>query len=122
MGYSYYNRGQWVEAESYLRPGGRRGQDEQAGVGEPRHGAGPAGQVPTKAVTPSGRSSSPAEAQANLAFVLPTQGKKAEAIDAYQRALAFEPTLKIAQTALAGLDAPPVPKQPTADAVRATAP
>ena len=103
MGYSHYNRGQWVEAEAYLRKAVAADKTNKRawvnlGMALAQQGKYPEG------LDAFGKVVSPAEAQANLAFVLLTQGKKAEAVAAYKRALAFEPTLKIARAALEKLD------------------
>ncbi|WP_162660868.1 tetratricopeptide repeat protein [Tuwongella immobilis] len=99
LGYSYYNRGQWSEAESYLRravqadPKNKRAalnlgltMAQQGQVEEALHWF-------TQSVTP-------AEAQANLGFVLAAQGKRDEAIAAYRQALQLEPALTLARQAL----------------------
>ena len=57
----------------------------------------------------------PAQAQANLAFVLTAQGKREEAKAAYRKALQLDPSLALARDALAKLDGPappPVAQQP----------
>ncbi len=41
----------------------------------------------------------PAEAQANLGFVLLTQGKREDACAAYRQALTLDPSCRLAQTA-----------------------
>ena len=109
VGYSYYNRAQWEDAEKYLRQAiaidkhhksawvnlgltlAQQGRDAEAI------------EAFTKVVTP-------AEAHANVGFVLAVQGKKAEAIEAYRRALEREPTLRLAQIAIEKLQTPEPPK------------
>jgi tetratricopeptide (TPR) repeat protein len=103
IGYSHYNRGQWVEAETHLRKAVAADKTNKRawvnlGMALAQQGKYQEG------LDAFGKVVSPAEAQSNLAFVLLTQGKKTEAIDAYKRALAFEPTLKIARAALDKLE------------------
>ena len=104
IGYSYYNRAQWAEAENYLRKAvaidklnkpawvnlglALAQQDKQA-----------------EALEAFSHAISTAEAHANVAFVLAVQGKKAEALATYRRALEMEPALKIAQIAVQRLEA-----------------
>lgn len=108
LGYSYYNRGQWAEAEAYLRRAVAADKaNKQAwnnlGFALAQQGKYAEGlEAFHKAVTP-------AEAQANLGFVLAVQGKPVEAAQAYRRALELEPTLKTAQAALARLEGAAVP-------------
>ncbi|MBA4190550.1 MAG: hypothetical protein C0467_21395 [Planctomycetaceae bacterium] len=103
MGYSLYNRGQWVEAETYLlRSVAAEKTNKRAWV---NLGMAQAQQGKTaQAITSFEKAVSPAEAQANLGFVLLTQNKRDEALAAYRRALALEPTLPIAQAAIAKLE------------------
>jgi Tfp pilus assembly protein PilF len=111
IGYSYYNRGDWAEAESHLR---------RAIVADKNYK--PAWVNLGLTLAQQGRESeaidaflkavSQAEAHANLGFVLASQGKKAEAIAAYRRALELEPTLRLAQVAVAKLEAGPAPLTP----------
>ncbi|MFO0796817.1 MAG: tetratricopeptide repeat protein [Gemmataceae bacterium] len=106
VGYSHYNRGRWAEAEGHLRKAVAADRTSKrawnnlglalAMQGKEREAV----ECFEKAVTP-------AEAQANLGFCLTVQGKRDEAKAAYQRALALEPALRTAQTALARLEAPP---------------
>ncbi|MFO0823256.1 MAG: tetratricopeptide repeat protein [Gemmataceae bacterium] len=105
IGYSYYNRGQWAEAESHLlRAIAADKHNKRAWV---NLGMAQAQQGKTAdAITAFEKAVSPAEAQANLGFVLTTQGKREEALAAYRRALTLEPTLPIAQAAIARLEQP----------------
>jgi len=105
VGYCYYNRGEWTEAEKYLR------QALQLDAGNPRaHNT--LGMTlaqegkSTEALQEFGKVVSPAKAQANLGFILLVQGKRDEARQAYRRALELEPHLDLAQAALEKLDAP----------------
>jgi Tfp pilus assembly protein PilF len=105
IGYSYYNRGQWAEAESHLlRAVAADKHNKRAwvnlGMAQAQQGK------LVEAIAAFEKAISPAEAQANLGFVLMTQGKRAEALAAYRRALTLEPTLPIAQAAIAKLEPP----------------
>ncbi len=103
VGYSYYNRGQWVEAESHLR---RALMVEKAdkrawnlmGLTLAQQGK------PAEAIDAFERAVTRAEAHANLGFVYASQGKRAEAAAEYRQALTLEPTLQPARDALARLD------------------
>lgn len=104
VGYSHYNRGQWTEAESFLRRAtsadktnskawtnlgmtlAQQGKYEEAFA------------VFTKVV-------SPAEAHANIGFILALHpDRQAESIQAYRQALAIEPAHIVAQKALQRLE------------------
>jgi tetratricopeptide (TPR) repeat protein len=109
IGYSYYNRGEWAEAESHLRKAVAADKNLKRawvnlGLALAQQGRYDEG------LAAFGKAVTPAEARANLGFVLAAQGKRDEAKDAYRQALALEPTLKVAQAALAKLEAPPTPK------------
>ncbi len=103
LGYSYYNRGEWQEAEKYLR---------KAVAVAPQHkrawtnlGMSLAQQGRTKeSLEAFSKAVSPAEANANLGFILASQGKTAEAQQAYRHALELEPTLQVARVALVRLE------------------
>ena len=102
LGYSYYNRGQWADAETHLRKAvaadkwNKRAWDN-LGLALAQQGKYP------ESLDAFGKAVSPAEAYANVGFVLAAQKKNAEAAEAFQQALAVEPTLKSAQAALAQL-------------------
>jgi len=103
MGYSYYNRGQWAEAETYLLrsvAADKTNKRAWVNLGMTQAQLGKT----TQALVSFEKAVSQAEAQANLGFVLMTQGNRAEALAAYRRALALEPTLPIAQAAIARLE------------------
>lgn len=107
IGYSYVNRGQWAEAETFLRRAIAADKENKRawinlGLALSQQGKYTEGlEAFAKAVTP-------AEAHANLGFVLATQnGKRAEAIQAYHQALVLEPMLPVAREALARLEAAP---------------
>lgn len=110
VGYSYYNRGQWAEAETYLRKAIAADKAyKQAWVN-----LGMALAMQGKyqeGVEAFEKGVSKAEAQANLGFILVVQGKKAEAAVAYRRALEFEPTYQAARQALSKLEAGESPGQ-----------
>ncbi|MCE9567571.1 MAG: tetratricopeptide repeat protein [Planctomycetes bacterium] len=103
MGYSYYNRGQWAEAETYLLrsvTADKTNKRAWVNLGMAQAQLGKS----TQAVVSFEKAVSRAEAQANLGFVLLTQGNRAEALAAYRRALELEPTLPIAQAAISRLE------------------
>jgi Tfp pilus assembly protein PilF len=108
IGYSYYNRANWVEAETYLRKAVDADTNNKTawnnlGMALAQQGKhDDAISAWTKAVTP-------AEAHSNLGFILLTQGKKDAARASYQKALQLEPTLRIAKLGLERVDAPPAP-------------
>jgi tetratricopeptide (TPR) repeat protein len=128
IGYSYYNRARWAEAEQYLRRAVEADPANQRACVNLGMSLAQQGRY-DEALSTFGRVIRPAEAQANLAFILNTQGKKDEAVMAYRRALEMDPALRAAQHALAKLEAPPKPKTaetppaaPAAGDVRAAAP
>lgn len=109
LGYGYYSRGQWATAEEYLR---------KAVAANPQHpsawinlGMTLAQQDRTdESLEAFSRVISPAQGQCNLAFILMTQGKRAEAKEAYREALRMDPTLQLAQGALAKLEGAAAPE------------
>lgn len=113
MGYSHYNRGQWVEAESYLRRAVAADKANKRAWNNLGFALAMQGKY-AEAIETFHKSVSQAEAQANIGFVLVVQGKPAEAAGAYRRALELEPTLKTAQAALARLEGGSDPKTETA--------
>jgi Tfp pilus assembly protein PilF len=114
MGYGYYSRGRWAEAEKYLR---------QALAVKPDHAhaainlglcVGEQGRY-AEALELFSKVGTPAQARCNLAFVLMTQHKWPEAKRLYQEALRLDPDIPLARAALAKLEkaeqqqsAPPV--------------
>lgn len=105
LGYSYYNRAQWVEAENYLRKAVSIDKNNKPawvnlGLALAQQGK------QEEALEAFSHAVSTAEAYANLGFVLAVQGKKPEALAAYRKALEMEPALKIAQGAVQRLEAP----------------
>jgi len=105
LGYSYYNRGQWAEAEAHLRRAvaaekGNKRAWVNLGLALAQQGKDQDGlEAFLHAV-------SPAEAHANLGFVLASRGMKPEAVAEYRRALELEPTLQPARTAVEKLERP----------------
>lgn len=114
VGYSHYNRGEYAEAETYLRRAvdadkahkrawvnlglalGQQGRDAESLAAF------------EKVVTP-------AEAKANLAFVRATKGDRDAAIDLYKQALSADGTLTAAQLGLAAVEKgarPAAPAEP----------
>lgn len=103
MGYGYYARGRFAEAEKYLR---------QALSSKPKHARATMNlglclgaqekyqetlELFEKVVTP-------AQAQCNLAFILTTHHHWPEARRAYEQALQLDPDIPLARAALAKLD------------------
>jgi tetratricopeptide (TPR) repeat protein len=114
VGYSYYNRGQWAEAETYLRravTADKHFKPAWVNLGMTLAQQG----KQAEALDAFGHAVTTAEAHANLAFVLATQGKRDEAVAVYRRALTMEPTLKIAQAAVARLELAGQPATTAAD-------
>jgi tetratricopeptide (TPR) repeat protein len=105
MGYSYYCRGQWANAESVLA---------KAVEFDPNHkkawiNLGLArGQLNKwdESFQAFSQAVRPAEAHCNMAFVLASQGKSDEAKSHYRQALALDPSQKLAQYALTRLENP----------------
>jgi tetratricopeptide (TPR) repeat protein len=110
IGYYYYSRGKWSEAEVHLR---------QALTLNPKHqrawiNLGLAlGQQQRydESLQAFCKVLSEAEAKSNLGFILTTQCKREEARQAYRDALRLEPGLRIAQLALDKLDHPGSPSE-----------
>lgn len=104
VGYSYYNRGQWAEAESYLRKA--VAFDKTCTRAWVNLGMALAQQGKTEeAYEAFVKAVSPAEAYSNLGFILAQHPeRRSEAIAAYRRALELEPTLPVAQLALKRLE------------------
>jgi Tfp pilus assembly protein PilF len=103
LGYGYYTRGRWAEAEKTLR---------QALALKPKHQRalmnlglclGEQGRY-SEALELFGQVVTPAQAQCNLAFVLTTQHKWTQAHQAYEKALALDPDIPLARAALAKLE------------------
>jgi len=106
FGYSYYNRGQWSEAETYLRKA--VASDKHFKPAWVNLGLALAQQgKEQEALEAFGHAVSTAEAYSNLGFVLVTQKRFPEALASYQRALELEPALKIAQAAVQQLQGMP---------------
>ena len=103
MGYGYYSRGRWAEAEKYLRQAlAVKPQHEHATMNlglcvgiQGRYDE--ARQLFQKVVTP-------AQVQCNLAFLYTINHKWPEARQAYQQALHIDPDIPLARAALAKLE------------------
>jgi Tfp pilus assembly protein PilF len=108
LGYAYYSRGMWKEAETVLR---------SAVAADPRHqrawsNLGMAlGQQKRyeEAVDAFRHVVSPGKAYCNVAFLMATQGRRDQAAATYREALKAEPDLQLARIALDRLErgAPP---------------
>jgi tetratricopeptide (TPR) repeat protein len=105
LGYSYYCRGDWANAEAYLA---------KAVQLDPNHkkawinlGLALAQQAKwDESFQAFCQSVRPADAHCNIAFVLAVQGNTAEAKAQYRQALALDPASRLARAALARLDNP----------------
>jgi tetratricopeptide (TPR) repeat protein len=102
LGYSHYCRGQWNISEQYLT---------QAVQLQPQHkkawinlGLARAQQGKVEeSLQAFQQAVSPAQAHCNLAFVLAAQGHREQALHHYRTALQLDPSLRLAQAALARL-------------------
>jgi tetratricopeptide (TPR) repeat protein len=113
VGYCYYNLGKWDEAEKCLR------QAVAINAGHARAWINLGMTLAQAKRTDESLEAfqkvvSPAQAQCNLAFILQTQKKYAEAKAAYRQALALEPDLSLARNALAKLEKGSTPAPPPA--------
>lgn len=105
LGYGYYSRGLWSEAEKYLR---------QAVNADPKHARAWTNLAMTlgqrerydEAMAAFQKAVNPAQAWCNLAFIYTTQGKREEAKNCYRQALSLEPGLQLARIALTRLENP----------------
>jgi Tfp pilus assembly protein PilF len=105
LGYSYYCRGDWANAETWLT---------KAVQIDPNHkrawtnlGLARAQQAKwDESFQAFCKSVRPAEAHCNIAFVLGAQGRIDEAKEQYRQALALDPSLQLARGALAQLENP----------------
>jgi Tfp pilus assembly protein PilF len=104
LGYCYYCRGKWAEAEQNFRAALREDAKHQRAwnnlgmtlAQQQRY---------VESMQAFSKAVRPAEAHCNLAFILTAQGKRFEAQREYRQALALEPDLQIARTALGKLEA-----------------
>jgi len=104
VGFYYYNRGRWAEAEQYFRQTLQLKPEHKKawinlglalGQQERYH----------ESLDAFGKVVSPAEAKANLAFVLMTRGQPDQAKTLYRQALDAEPDMTLARGALQKLEA-----------------
>lgn len=103
VGYSYYNRGQWGEAEQYLRQAVAADAANKKAWTNLGLTLAQQGRYP-ESLDAFSKGATQAEAYQNLAFVLTAQKKFDEAKAAYRKALELEPGLKVSQAALTRLD------------------
>jgi tetratricopeptide (TPR) repeat protein len=116
LGYSYYCRGEWANAESALL---------KAVQYDPNHKRAWINLGLTLAQLGKWDESfqafckvvRPAEAHSNFAFILAAQGKTIEAKAQYREALSLDPNLRVAQTALGRLERPQTPESQSGRAV-----
>ena len=103
MGYSYYSRGRWAEAEKYLRQALVVKPDQAHAIINLGLCVGEQGRY-QEALDLFGRVLTPAQAHCNLAFILTTQHRWEEARRTYQEALRIDPDIPLARAALAKLE------------------
>ena len=103
FGYFHYERGDWQEAENWLRLAVEQKPDHRRALVNLGMALGMQGRY-AESLETFERALSPAEAQVNLAFILTTHGKREEAKQAYRAAIALQPDLQIARAALAKLE------------------
>ncbi len=111
LGYYHYQRGNWDEAEKNYRKVVELNDKHPRGWTNLGLTLGQKGQYP-EALAAFEKSSRPADARCNLAFVLCTQGKIDQAKELYHEALKLDPSSKLARTSLARLDRPAREKPP----------
>src|SRR5262249_25321510 len=105
LGYSYYCRGDWANAEAYLAKAVQfdpKHKKAWVNLGLARAQQGKwddSFQAFCQAVRP-------ADAHCNVAFILAAQGKTDEAKAQYRQALSLDPSLRLAHDALAQLENP----------------
>lgn len=105
IGYSYYNRGDWANAETFLLKATQIDANHKRAwmnlglTFAQRFKWEESFHAFCKAVRP-------ADAHCNVAFALASQGRTEEAKVEYRKALALDPSLKVAQGALAMLEDP----------------
>ena len=105
LGYSYYSRGDWVNAEIYLAKATELDPNHKKawnnlGLARAQQGK---WDDSFRAFCQAVR---PADAHCNLAFVLAAQGNAGEAKAQYVQALRLDPALRVAQVALMRLENP----------------
>ena len=105
LGYFYYARGKWAQAEENLHHALNINPKHQRAWVNLGLTLGEQGQY-AESLDAFRKAVSEAEAHSNLAFVLTTQGKREEAKQEYRRALELEPNLVIARRALDKLEHP----------------
>lgn len=105
LGYSYYSRGEWANAEASLAKAVQCDPNNKRAWVNLGLARGQLGKW-DESLQAFGKAVRPAEAHSNLAFVLATQGKSAEAKAEYRQALAIDPNLRVAQMALARMERP----------------
>ncbi len=105
LGYFYYARGKWAQAEENLHHALSINPKHQRAWVNLGLTLGEQGQY-AESLDAFRKAVSEAEAHSNLGFVLTTQGKREEAKQEYRRALELEPNLGIARRALDKLEHP----------------
>jgi tetratricopeptide (TPR) repeat protein len=103
LGYAYYCRGMWQEAETYLRKAVAANAKQGRAWTNLGMTLGQQGRY-DESVDAFRHVVSPGKAYCNVAFLMATQGRRDQAIAAYREALKVEPDLQLARTGLDRLE------------------
>lgn len=106
LGYFYYERGNWANAEQYLRQAIDLDAKHMRAWGNLGLTLGQQGRVP-ESYEAFAKVVSPAEAHSNVGVLLAQQGKIEEARAELQKAIELDPDLKQARVVLDRLESPP---------------
>jgi Tfp pilus assembly protein PilF len=104
IGYCHYNRGEWAQAEKYLRQALARAKKHQRAHMNLAMALCQQGKI-EESLAEFTTVVSKAEAQANVGFLLLTQRRPEEAKQAFLKALELEPHLEKPRKALAKMEA-----------------
>lgn len=114
VGYSHYSRGDWATAEQYLARAVQADPNHKRAWTNLGLAQGQQGKF-DDAFQSFCRAVRPADAHCNLAFVLAAQGRTEEAKDQYRRALALDPSQRVARSVLTLMENPiPPGERPSA--------
>ncbi|QEL14376.1 tetratricopeptide repeat protein [Limnoglobus roseus] len=121
VGYSCYNRGEYADAETYLRKAvdlDKHHKRAWVNLGMTLAQL----DRPADSLAAFEKAVTPAEAKSNLAFVLATKGNREGATNYYRQALAADSSLKMAQAGLAAVEKNQKPEPPAVIAAPVEAP